>query len=357
MIRPAFTSNARAVAFALLIIFCLVSPLLQAIHPPAREQIYKAVATTSGPLSFFSRQAFVERGDIDILFLGSSISWAGIDAAYMQSALSGHLARPATVLSVGSNWRGEDLLYYQLRDLLERRHVNLLVFSPPVLEDREDAPHSQAFRWADLRATPAAPPLTLRQRAAEFGLLVLGSPRRWLMYLRDELGTPPDAVDASLGAYRARLGYRPVGAPREPFVAFDPPPPAFDGASLLFGPATAGHFRFSNESLTTYQAHYLALINELAEQHHVKIAVLHIPRHTEALDSTIGERTDWRNVFGANVPMVGVVPQRLFAGLDAPAIRQLYYDDHFNENGNGYFSRAIAPGLLRAYDEQILHKR
>lgn len=350
-LREALPTPAHRLGLLALLLGLLAAPLMQRAYPHNRAQLYLSVPTSNGPFSFLEREIFDRRDDIDILFLGSSTSLAGIDAPYIEQALTDHLGRKTTVVSFGSNWRGEDLLYTQLRDVLARRKVRLLVFATPSLADDQDGPHSQRFRWAEPRDDADAPPLPLRARIQEYGLQVLGSPRRWLLYVRDERGTPPDSIDAHLGALRAQRGFGRLGQAVDPFVSARPDPPAFSADELLFGPGTGHRFPLAEMPLSAYQSHYLMRIGQLTASHQVHIAALHVTRYVERGSDVIDERADWRQYFGDHVSTIGATPRRLFAGLEPDMLRRLYYDDdHFNENGQTYFTRAIAPGILRAYD-------
>src|SRR6185369_7920682 len=118
---------------------------------PAREAAWSGVPTCEGPFSHIQQGVFEEKGDIDLLFIGSSFLWAGIDTPQVERAQSAQLGRKATVLTLGSNWWGEDLTYFLLRDLLARRRVKMVVFSMPTKTDQQSAPHPGAAYWYDDR--------------------------------------------------------------------------------------------------------------------------------------------------------------------------------------------------------------
>src|SRR5262249_37814750 len=138
LMDPAFSSLGRAGAFAALLLACLLAPL--ALRPP-RQAAWSGVPTSEGPFSHIQHQVFEGKGDSDRLVIGSSLIWAGIDTPQVERALSAQLGRKATVLTLGSNWWGEDLTYFLLRDLLARRKVKMVVFSMPTKNDQQSAPH------------------------------------------------------------------------------------------------------------------------------------------------------------------------------------------------------------------------
>lgn len=346
-VRPAFDSRRAAWMFVIAVLAILASPLALALHAPDRRDVYRAVEEGNGPFSFIGREIFEHTEPIDVLVLGSSLSWAGVDARAWQQALSEHLGRPAIVVNFGSNWRGEDLLYFQLRDLLQHRQVKLLVFSTPGPAETQAIAHSQAYHWLD-DDWGQTPPLSWRSRAQLYGLQVIGAPRQFLMWLRHERGRAPTSIDAAFGSLRAERGLR--GAP---FVPFAPEPVAASAESLLASEAQPGAFQFSAEPLAPYGQHFLARIAQLVDTHHVPTAVLHVTRFSEGRSTFIAERTRWSQVFGHSLPLLGISADRLFAPLTDNQIQKLFYDDHFNANGSAYFTRTLTPALLRTYDTSV----
>jgi len=79
---------------------------------------------------------------------------------------------------------------------------------------------------------------------------------------------------------------------------------------------------------------------------------LHVPWYTEHESETVDERSNWPQLLGDDISVVGITPRRLFEGMKDEEIRLHYYDGaHLNLNGNRFFTRAIAPALLKLHDE------
>ena len=144
--RPAFSSTQQAAAFALVLLLLLALPLLMGkkLLPP-RVEIYTSTPAVLGPYHHLYRQIFEETNDIDIAFMSSSRMLHGVDAPYVQHALSQKLGRPAVVLTLSWDWSGFDANYFITRDLLQHRKVKMIVFCD---ESRVgDNPHHAAPRW------------------------------------------------------------------------------------------------------------------------------------------------------------------------------------------------------------------
>jgi hypothetical protein len=332
MMDPAFSSLKQVAAFAALLATSLSAPLLlRAMHQPSREAAWSSVPTYAGDFAHIRHQIFDEKSDIDLLFVGSSFLWAGIDTPQVERALSRQLGRKATVLSLGSNWWGEDLTYLLLRDLLARRRVTLVVFSMPTKTDQQDAPHPCATNWLTGDDAKVFEGLPLRNRLQLFAEEVLGAPRHLLSLLRPDLLEPsPYAAGLGAGRFRAAL-------PGQRFVRLHEEAPSLATEDLIYSERTRARFLFDAVPLTPYQNHFIRLRAELARQHGTRMAVMHIPqRPTGEPAGVVEERLDWTEIFGADVPLVGV----------APAIDAHYYNEHLNLNGAERLTRVLLPALL-----------
>jgi hypothetical protein len=326
---PAFSSLRQAGAFAALLAFSLAAPLfLRSSH---REAAWSSAPNNAGPFAWIEQQVFEEKGDIDILFIGSSFMWAGIDTPQVERALSRQLGRKATVITLGDNWWGEDQTYFLLRDLLARRKVTLAVFTLPTKTDLQSAPHPCASYWLD----DAGAGLSLRHRLQLYAVEMLGTPRRLLGLLRpDRLEPSPYAAGLGAGRFREAL-------PGHDFVRLHLPAPSLTAEELQ----DRARFHFDDVPLTPFQEHFFRLYLELARQHGVHLAVVHIPqRPTGAPSPLADERLDWTRLFG--LPLVGVAPATLFAGMDRATIDAHYYNEHLNLNGAERLTRVLLPALL-----------
>jgi hypothetical protein len=102
--RPAFSSPRQAAAFALLLLALLLAPALAQKILPSREAIYSSIWWASGDFPYMDGQIFQEKGDVDIVFMGSSHIWAAFDTPYVQEQLSKELGRPSVARTFG--WPG-----------------------------------------------------------------------------------------------------------------------------------------------------------------------------------------------------------------------------------------------------------
>jgi hypothetical protein len=348
---PPFSTGRQALGFALVLLVLLLLPVgLSKMRLVSRQQVYRAVPNEWGAFPYIHKQIFEEKSGIDILILGTSLLYQAIDAPYLKQQLSRSLGREATVVTFGTNWRCESLNYLLLRDVLKRRKVGLLVFSMPVDYQNDELPHVESFRWflygEDDASLDGLPP---RDRLTFHAETVLGAPRHVLSLIRSDR-VVEHRYDAELGASKIEKGIRPAR-----FIRFTPAPPKLPAHSMIYSPDTSASFRFTGQALNSYQVHYLRLIVKLLKRYGVPVTLIRVPLWTERHSNVVEERMPWSEVFGMPMTLIGVPPARLFQGLKNREIDLLFYNDydfpnhHLNRNGNEYFTRVIAPAILKTY--------
>jgi hypothetical protein len=347
-LRSAFVDLPRLCFFIVVMLVTLASPvLLFVLGLPPKQEVYKGIAQEAGKFAYLDRVIFEEQGDIDILFFGSSLLRAAIDAPTLKEASARITGRPLSIVVAGVNWPGWDMQYFLLRDLLEHRKVKLLVLSMPVGQQDTFLPHIQLFRFLRLGDYPNTfQGLSMRQGLSLYGTMVLGAPRQALNLARanqvsDWSGEIPEAG-------RPRSDEH--GFYGSPFQRFVRTPPGLRPADLLYSPATAGQFQFLGRMPNDYQLKFLHRTADLLSRAHVPVVILNTPLGSEIGQTIVQERIFWPDVFGAATRIIGVPSSVLFEGLASPQIEKFYMDDHLNRNGREYFTGAIVPALLEVYE-------
>jgi hypothetical protein len=356
-LRPAFASARGALGYCALVGVALLSPVLLSHAPGASNPrlAYEEMPIQGGAFPFIERQTFDETSDIDVLFLGPSSLWAAIDTPYVQAEASRRLGRPATVLTFGVNFRGEEIYYTLLRNVLAHRRVGTVVLQLPAATQTSDVPWILAHHLMPAVGEPALwDGLPLRYRVPMYADSVLGAPGRALSLLRPNAPQPlTQGMGVDLGGVwfageprHGELGslFVPVGFEGAPFVARHDAAPDVPAERLVYGPATRDRFRLGDQALTPLQAHYVDRLFALARDHGVRAVALHVPPLEERDDDRVEERLDWAALYGADV--VGIPARELFGG--GADVHAYYYNtSHLNANGAELFTRAIAPAILQ----------
>jgi hypothetical protein len=369
MMRPAFSSTWQAVAFALLLLFFLVSPLLLGKNNlPPREQAYASAGWDWGPYPWITKQIFEETNDIDIAFIGSSrIDW-GIDTPQVQQALDAQLGRRSVVRTIGWGGAGFDALYFITKDLLARRHVKTLVFYD---ESIGHHPNPKAPKWFSFAADAGdLAGMPLRDQAIFYFAAMTGLPddlqELVLPNLPEDTNSQTSKYyethyqaanpEARLGSIFGRINFDSVIGANTNFIPYLPRTGATAAEVSCYLPQTATNFLFLNRPLPAWQSHFARKFALLAQQNGCRLVLLHLPTIGEQNASVITETEYWPAYLQAKVDMVGIPGGRLFAGLSEDQMKQLYGDwFHLNENGQKYFTALITPALLQLYENQPGH--
>lgn len=352
VLKPAFSSHAKALWFVALIIFLLVLPkIIYNSQSISRRASYESMPEDMGAYSFMKTEVFDKKEDIDILFIGASLIWQAIDAPLVRQELSKKLGRPANVLVFGFNYNGFDVPYAILKDLLERRRVKLIILSIPrdTTTDGPTIPACKFIAYDDYK--DIAENLPLSSKISLYACSVLRSPRDLLTIVRpNREAKSPYAED--LGAKKALLG---MYLDPQNFEKFTPPPPVFPAASLIHKKFDDRRFGLTNDELPPYQQHYLNQMIELLKKREVPFAFINVPQYREVGSEKIIENQNWSEKFGIEITMIGIDSKTLFAGLSEKEIEKLHCDeDHFNVNGSEHFTRTILPAVLEVYETHAI---
>lgn len=359
--RPAFSSTRSAAAFALLLLALLALPVVvgKNLLPP-REQAYAVQSWKTGPYPWIRHQIFEETNDIDIAFVGSSHLFNAIYTPYVQAKLSEQLGRPAVVLTLAWGGAGYDALYFITQDLLAHRRVRLLVF----YDENTGLRNSQIptlFRFAENAAV--LPGLPLPEQGLFYFSAVVGMPRNLLCLLRPNLPAPlvtdqPNYWETfasggnpatQLGCLRMRRGFAANPQAVVPLEPFAPATSARPADAVIYSAATKTNFGFSPAPLPAWQPPFARRFAALTRAHGVPTVMLYLPVLAEARASAIPERAFWPDIL-AGATLLGIPPARFFGVLTDAEVHKIYADpQHFNRNGQDYFTPLITPALIKLY--------
>jgi hypothetical protein len=369
--RPAFSSTKQATAFAFMLLVILLSPVLvgKNLLPP-REEVYTSQTWRYCACGFLDDQIFKEKSDIDVVFIGSSRMWAGIDTPYVQQEFSKKLGRPAVVLTLAWSWTGFDSIYFIGQDLFQHRKVRMIVFDDEFRDD--DVPNVSAthwFRFGDNWKDVAGMPL--RIQSDYYLAAIWGMPRNLLSLLRLNISTSHDYPDFERWAavFHSKNPRNQLGAltvernfdPGIPFVPYLPGNDARTDSACVFSPETKEQFEFSGPRTPAWQMSFAKKFADMAANYNAKAVFLHlnpIYSSNETNNPRIHERECWPQVLGTNVAMVGIAPEKLYSGLDESDLGRLFFMPdhiHYNENGEKLFTPLITPALLQIYENQTAH--
>ena len=351
---PAVWSNRHAVALILVIGFLLTLPVLMHVASlPPRDRVYSGIRVETGTGPLDEHNIFEEKGPVDIVFIGSSLLVRGVDLNYIEQQLSQQLGRPARVRRLSLKWQGLDMQYMLMKDFLEHRKTGMVIMDMPTNALIGDSPHIQAYRWMRWGEFPQSTAgLSLRSRIAIYGAEVLGAPRQLVNYLRPNRLVQNPVLVQDLGS---QSQYGNVGYYGGPFVEEPRTPPAFTTSEIISHGPSDPNFDFDGQPLGPYHQYWAREIGNLAQQYNVPFVMIHVPEDTEKGSTRIPQRMYWPAVIGLpNTPIIGIPSATLFRSTPADEVKNYYYDQHFNDNGKEFFTRAITPAILDLYGKEVV---
>lgn len=350
-LRRAFGSSRQAFSFLMLMSVTLLLPeIISQSGLIDRRHSYEIMTENHGAYSFVAREIFDNREDIDVLFLGSSILFSGVDTPKVQQALTAEHGRPVRAVTFGHYFNSIDVLYMQLRDVLSRKRVRMVVLSIPRVPytDGPSTTGCRFIRYSDV--DEIVEQLPLKYQASLYGCGLLRAPRDLLTMIRKNR-ISPSSFSEGLGMDEAEIG---LGRDPRTFSKFSPVSPSIPADDMFYSRNTEHQFKFTGEEIPYYQDLYLKRLIDICRRNGVPVVILNIPQFTEWHSETVVERKNWQVEFGGDLPIIGIRPSVLFAGLSDDELDKLRFDDaHLNANGREYFTRAVLPAILEVYRKNV----
>ncbi len=349
--RAAFDGRTHLIFFTLSLLIILSSPyLLYRCNVFNLQNKYSSGSAKSVETGFIYKEITEAKEDVDMLILGPSTLWVGLNASLVQKALSQRLGRPAVVFTLGHNWRGDDLDYIFLRDISSQRKIKSLILQMPTEDQTMLYPHAHAYKYfsffddyGDVSELPFYHKFQL------YAGTILNTPRQALNVLRPNK-IEKSSVEIFFGTKRKiEETVKNVPSSIESLIRNQ-----FSAADSVYDPSKQNQYRFTHTPMTEYQTFFLKKLTAMAKDKNISLIVLNIPMLHEAEENQISEREDWSRYFGITLSMVGMSPAKLFGGLKIDQIKIFYSDDHhLNPNGTDYFTQAVIPGILKSYGSNL----
>jgi hypothetical protein len=343
-VSPVFDRRYQVVAFVTFILLSLIAPLVIPLVIPI-ERRYEAIQWNLGNYPFIREQIFATKGPIDILFVGPSAVWTGVDPVLVQEAVKARLQREAAVLNFGTDFYGHEAAYFLVRDTLATRQVRVVVLGVPSPPTR--APHVVTPHLVDVyRDAALLRSLPLEDRLIFYTSGILGAPRDLLSAVRPNSGLGAFASGKhqfSRSGQGQNYDTRALAdADAAQIVTSEPAGPR--GESLL----SRGDPRIRETPAVLHQEKLLRAIEALCRRHGTRLVLIKVPLQD---DDAAHIELPSSDLLDGQLKVIAPTPH--FMTLP-PAARASYYRNagHLNYRGAVLFSNAAVPALLRMLDEQ-----
>jgi hypothetical protein len=344
----------RIACLGLVLLFFLLLPLILAVlDQPHYSEKFKSLPSSDlghpSPYSFIAEEISNSAKPIDILILGSSFGWTGLDATEIKSELSKEISREAIVLNFGTNWRGEEQYYIILRDLLLKRKIQMVLWTQPVWEyQQQQTWHFRSnyfMRFGDRTLIEGLP---LYDKITWYGHLVLGSPRQLLSAFRPNLTHYPINHSDSFGSYLKMSGFN-----GKPFQAQEIRPLNLNPDDLFASTNNLGQFQKDCSPFPEFQTFWLNKFGELVDKESIFITAISIPVWKYRKECFV--KQSLLALAPLKADLLGIPPAKLFGNMPDLEQETYFYNEHLNLNGSKYFTCSILPGIIAAYKKSLVH--
>ena len=340
--RPIFGNNYHKAVF-LCALFYVISAPFWAASLLSADTRYRLVPSRMGVFEHQATEITNQKTPIDVLFLGSSSLWTAIDHNKLDEIAKTE-GRPAlNTLTLAGNWRGEDLLYLQLRDLLKNREVHHIIISPP--NGRSNGPHPASKYLWDLGSDwPTVAGLPTRQRLAIYAESALVSPRLlWAIVFPPKQLVSTSNMKQTRGSLLRPLGWKDWGGVRREFADAPIVAHPLSVRDVLYCPSDVDIFLSDKSMINPFEAHFFSLILALADQSEIPLTILNIPTPDTLGGGGVALPKASILKLAEKHPVVSLTAEQLFPGKTRSEWVDYYYNpQHANISGAQNLSVALS---------------
>ena len=325
---------------------------------PERELAYKSFSPQLGPTQVLYREIFQEKEVVDILVLGSSLMMCAIDPVLLSETISPKGTKSLNILNLSTNWRSEDINFVILNDLVKRRSVKTLIWSPisPDFSNNE-GPHELGFQfWNHGENFEITRSLPVKYQLNYFTGSILNFPRSIYLSL-----TRGDKRSKPFFDIPQKYNFGPKGALHqtqnyffEPWEKIEKKIPIIDIQSSIYSSQSHGNFKFSEKSVSDFQRIMISKLGDICAENGISTICLSLPNFRNHLSQNVLLHENWSKVLNTENIMVGISPKSLYKNLSEEEIRMFYFDSgHMNLNGQRYYTKAIAPVIKFLHEKNL----
>ena len=359
LVKPPFVERYHAVTFLVVIVFCIVWPILNdAVFQTSASQVYSTIPPRYRNYAFMGRS--IEAGvNVDVLVVGPSHLWSGINIEVLEAEMSKALGRPITAVNFGSAWFGLEADYSKIHNALKtiKPKIVLVADSPT----RPHPPHQLTkYLWRPLEMQ-APMGLSTFDRLSLYAASMLGAPHR---FWSDVQGGAKFTAERqkSVDKYIKDKGFNNKNTDqygwlshddsneknRRKFIDHNHPMQKIPADNMIFKGQEDENFSYLNPSYDCYQSAFLLAIGDKVKASGAVFATLSLPTHwkNRPMDRTLIRRLC--NDTGKPWAQIGVPVQRLFENVPYDQMLDYYHNEtHLNAAGAKRFTIVIAPAIVK----------
>ncbi|MBU2971749.1 hypothetical protein KO527_20575 [Pseudoalteromonas sp. C2R02] len=349
-IFSAFRARKSAAIASFLFLAILFSPvwLWYFIEP---EDAYKSIQARMGNYNYQAEEIFAKNDPVDILFLGSSTMWTSIDHKVFQKSWLDATGNKINSLTLGGNWRGEDALYLQLRDMLKNRPVKQVVFSIP--NSASKRPHPAAkYIWniKDDFHTFWSLPFKMKLQVYSENLLI--APRLlWTLASKPKDKMNDRNLNQNNGSLVYKRGFKAPGKKKhEKFESLINSTANINIKAAVFSGVDTDYFKvIKSRKYNDFEAYFMNKIKMLCAEFNVELVYLKLPRPDKEKQILYVRKP----LFSPAIDVIGIPIEAMLPNKEQSYINAHFYNvTHPNQNGAKLISQSLAPVLANYVEKK-----
>lgn len=299
---------------------------------------------------YYQQELFYGESQADIVVFGSSTTWQSFDSVALMDELK-KMNVSTEAYTVASNWRGEDFLYFQLRNYLKVKSPKLVVMSTP--SGSSQAPHpASKYLMQPLTDYPLIKKLSWKHQLGFLAESFLSFPKLLLSYFPIKASQPNPRykrykVIENRGYLRKDLHYRTYGenSIKIEFKKDTRKPTLYSSDQMIYRRERSGWFNVkrSPEKFNPFEKVFFEAIVELCKEKKIPLVLLQFP-YPEKDDWNVVELRE--DVVLLGLPVIGIPLAKLYPGWSKNEVLNHFENGtHMNSNGGPYFTRSVAPAI------------
>ena len=346
-VNPLFLSTSNAILFCIVIFIFLIAPFfVDKFSNLTVKSCYLATPTRGGDYGFISRETFDKKGAVDVLILGSSFMWTGVNAEIIKNEIDRKAKIDSNVINFGTNWKSMALLYRLFKDISDNRKVKMLMIPALTLSEvKKEQMHILSKYWLPFDLIMEnKKEFNIDFLIKSYAIKLLGLPRQLLSLVRNDFNE--NTFDTSkYGSYLVPAGYY-----GRPFFKKEYEAPHIKPSELLKGISHHDLVSRKSELKDSSRVAFIKLILQLAERKGTRVIFLK-PKQCPSDKGGADETVFIPAAFKKKVHVISLNDNELYPSLSKTEVENMYYNkNHLNSNGNKYFTKTILPAIMEIYE-------
>lgn len=296
------------------------------------------------------RELYIQTEPIDVLIMGPSFVWTAFKPKIIKEMLEKKLNRKVNVILLGFNGEGDDKIFFQLKEILQKRKIRVLITTLMNNDYKRNCPHSQTYRTFLLKQNfDTIKVMPFKDKIFFYGQAMLGAGRHLAF---ERIKNREKVLD--LNNYSVSNHELEVGHPM-PQIEQVPPicsllPKHLGSDCLIEEPQGAQNGVKLLNHLNSFQFFFHSQIHSLSKEYGFNILYTYIPFLTDESETVCIRKDILSFLENDNVWLMALNKADIFKKVRPDEINKFYSDyAHFSDAGSELFTTIFMSKFVEFY--------